>query len=82
MSASGSGNDQHSAKSGASPSLTEKLTALRGFLGKHKTVMLTTHAPDGSLHSRCMVPAEITKDWRFRFIYDCESYKDTEIGKE
>ncbi|ORY31675.1 hypothetical protein BCR39DRAFT_526235 [Naematelia encephala] len=75
-------SDQYTASSGATPSLDEKLSALRGFLKKHRTVLLTSRAPSGQLHARCMAPAEITPDWKFRFIYDRDSYKDNEIEND
>ena len=77
-----SGTAQYTAAAGADASLAEKLSAVRGFLTKRKAVMLTTRAPNGALHSRCMAPAEITPDWKFRFIYDRDSYWDTEIENE
>jgi general stress protein 26 len=78
-----SGNDQYS-QAAAKPQvpLNTKLADLRGFLNKHKTVLLTTRAPDGSLHARVMAIAEITPEWKFRFIYDNESYKETEVDHE
>lgn len=66
----------------SSPSLEEKLTTLNGFLDKHKFVLLTSRAPDGSLHARTMAIADKTKDMRVRFIYDRDSYKETEIDNE
>jgi general stress protein 26 len=66
----------------SSPSFEEKLTALNGFLDKHKFVLLTSRAPDGSLHARTMAIADKTKDMRVRFIYDRDSYKETEIDNE
>lgn len=77
-----SGNDQYSAKAAAEPGLAQKLTDLRAFIKKHKTLMLVTRAPDGALHARVMAPAEITPDWKFRFIYDNTSYKETEFDNE
>jgi len=77
-----SGTAQYETQAGENPSLTEKLSAVRGFLAKRKAVMLVTHAPNGDLHSRCMAPAEITPDWKFRFIYDRDSYWDKEIENE
>ena len=77
-----SGTPQYTAAAGADAPLTEKLSAVRGFLAKRKAVMFTTRAPNGALHSRCMAPAEITPDWKFRFIYDRDSYWDTEIENE
>ena len=74
--------DQYTQSSGAGPALSEKLSALRSFVGRHKVVMLVTRAPDSALHSRCMAIADITPDWKIRFIYDNESYKDTEVGLE
>lgn len=62
--------------------LNTKLEDLRGFLGKHKTVLFTTRAPDGSLHARVMAIGQITPDWKFRFLYDNESYKETEVNNE
>lgn len=73
-------SDQYTQASGAGPALSEKLDALRAFVGRHKIVMLVTRAPGGALHSRCMAIADITPDWKIRFIYDNESYKDTEVG--
>jgi general stress protein 26 len=64
------------------PSLDEKLSALNKFLDNHKCVLLTTRAPDGSLHARTMAIAEKTKDMKIRFIYDNESYKENEIDNE
>jgi len=64
------------------PALDEKLSALNGFLDKHKFVLLTCRAPDGSLHARTMAIADKTKDMKIRFIYDRDSYKDTEIDNE
>jgi hypothetical protein len=66
----------------SSPSFEEKLTALNGFLDKHKFVLLTCRAPDGSLHARTMAIADKTKDMKVRFIYDRDSYKETEIDNE
>ena len=77
-----SGTAQYEEAAGAAPSLTEKLTDVRGFLAKRKAVMLVTRAPNGSLHSRCMAPAEITPDWKFRFLYDRDSYWDKELENE
>jgi general stress protein 26 len=77
-----SGNDSYSSSTQTSPTLTEKLSALRGFVGRHKSVLLTTRSPNGQLHSRVMAPAEITRDWRFRFLYDNESYKEKEVENE
>ena len=65
-----------------SPDLTEKLSAVKGFLDKRKSVMLVTRAPNGSLHSRCMAVAEITPDWKFRFLYDKDHYWDKEMINE
>lgn len=64
------------------PALDEKLSALNSFLDTHKFVLLTCRAPDGSLHARTMAIAEKTKDLKIRFIYDRDSYKDTEIDNE
>ncbi|WVF67239.1 hypothetical protein IAT40_001987 [Kwoniella sp. CBS 6097] len=75
-------SDQYTAAASSSPSLTEKLADLRSFLNSIKSVILTTHAPDGSLHARVMAIAEITPDWKFRFIYDRESYKDVEVEND
>ncbi|WVR09567.1 hypothetical protein IAU60_006636 [Kwoniella sp. DSM 27419] len=75
-------SDKYTNESQTAPSLTEKLGDLRGFLNSLSSVLLTTHAPDGSLHARCMAIAEITPDWKFRFIYDRESYKDTELEND
>jgi hypothetical protein len=69
-------------KQEAAPSLDEKLSALNGFLDKHKFVLLTCRAPDGSLHARTMAIADKTKDMKIRFIYDRDSYKETEIDNE
>lgn len=69
-------------KQEANPSLDEKLNALNGFLDKHKFVLLTCRAPDGSLHARTMAIADKTKDMKVRFIYDRDSYKETEIDNE
>jgi general stress protein 26 len=55
---------------------------LNGFLDKHKFVLLTCRAPDGSLHARTMAIADKTKDMKVRFIYDRDSYKETEIDNE
>ena len=77
-----SSRDQYTAAAGANPDLSKKLGDLRAFLGKHRTVMLVTRAPDGALHARTMAPAEITPDWKFRFLYDRDSYKDNEIENE
>lgn len=44
--------------------------------------MLVTKSPKGELHARTMAPAEITPDWKFRFIYDRDSYKDKEVDNE
>ncbi|KAK4683679.1 hypothetical protein P7C73_g6554, partial [Tremellales sp. Uapishka_1] len=74
--------DQYSAKASAEPSLSERLVTLRAFIKSHSTVTLTTRAPDGSLHSRTMAPAEITKDWLFRFVFDKDSYKETEVEND
>jgi len=52
------------------------------MIKNHGTVMLVTRAPEGALHARTMAPAEITADWKFRFIYDRESYKDKEVENE
>lgn len=79
---SGSGNDQYSKEAAANPSLSQKLADLRGFTKKQKTVLFTTRDTDGSLHARVMVPAEITPDWKFRFIYDAESHKEAEVDNE
>ncbi|KAK8853368.1 hypothetical protein IAR55_004072 [Kwoniella newhampshirensis] len=75
-------SDQYTAASGTSPSLTDKLSTLRGFLNTQKSVMLTTVSDDGSLHARCMAISEITKDWKFRFVYDKESHKDAEVKND
>ncbi|WVQ66846.1 hypothetical protein V866_001873 [Kwoniella sp. B9012] len=75
-------SDQYSAASSASPSLTEKLTTLRAFFKAQKAVILTTRDSDGSLHARVMAVAEITPDWKFRFIYDKESHKDVEVQQD
>lgn len=64
------------------PPLQEKVAALTGYLDKHKFLLLTTRAPDGSMHARTMAPAERTKDLRFKFIYDNTSYKETELDNE
>ena len=77
-----SGNDEYSKKAEAERPLGEKLADLRAFIKKHHTVLFTTHAPDGSLHARVMAPAEITPDWKFRFLYDRESHKDAEVDSE
>lgn len=77
-----SGKAQYTEQAGEAPTLTQKLTDVRAFLKKRNGVMLVTHAPNGDLHSRCMVPAEITPDWKFRFIYDRDSYWDKEIENE
>ena len=69
-------------KQESSPSFEEKLSALNGFLDKHKFVLLTCRAPDGSLHARTMAIADKTKDMKVRFIYDRDSYKETEIDNE
>lgn len=69
-------------KQEANPSFEEKLSALNGFLDRHKCVLLTCRAPDGSLHARTMAIADRTKDLKVRFIYDRESYKETEIDNE
>ncbi len=66
----------------STPDLTTKLSDVRAFLSKRKSVMLTTRAPGGSLHSRCMVIAEISPDWKFRFIYSKDSYWDKEMINE
>lgn len=65
-----------------SPSLEDKLSGLNTFLDKYSNVLLTTRAPDGSLHARTMAIAEKTKDMRIKFIYDRDSYKDDEIDNE
>ncbi|WWC72158.1 uncharacterized protein I206_106118 [Kwoniella pini CBS 10737] len=75
-------SDQYSASASTSPSLTEKLTTLRAFFKAQKAVILTTRAEDGSLHARVMAVAEITPDWKFRFIYDKESHKDNEVEND
>lgn len=75
-------SDQYSATASESPSLTTKLTDARAFLANHKTVLLTTRSPKGALHARTMAVAEITPDWKFRFIYDNESYKEKEVESE
>ncbi|WRT70086.1 uncharacterized protein IL334_007080 [Kwoniella shivajii] len=75
-------SDEYSKTASAQPSLTEKLTTLRAFFKAQKSVILTTHAPDGSLHARVMAVAEITPDWKFRFIYDKESYKEVEVDND
>ncbi|RXK41477.1 hypothetical protein M231_01185 [Tremella mesenterica] len=75
-------SDQYTSASSTSPSLTDKLTDLRGFLNNRKAVMLVTRSPKGDLHARCMAVAEITKDWKLRFIYDRESYKETEVEND
>ncbi|WWD19795.1 hypothetical protein CI109_104259 [Kwoniella shandongensis] len=75
-------SDQYTAASGTSPSLTEKLTTLREFLNTQKSVMLVTVSEDGSLHARTMAISEITKDWKFRFVYDNESHKDAEVKND
>jgi hypothetical protein len=75
-------SDQYSATAKEDPSLTAKLTDARKFLANHKTVLLTTRAPNGALHARTMAVAEITRDWKFRFIYDNESYKEKEVDNE
>jgi hypothetical protein len=77
-----SGNAQYTESAAVAPDLTEKLSAVRGFISKRKAVMLTTHAPNGDLHSRCMAIGEITPDWKFRFLYDRDSYWDKEIENE
>ncbi|KIR24694.1 hypothetical protein I307_06586 [Cryptococcus deuterogattii 99/473] len=74
--------DQYSAASASNPSLTQKLTDLRSLLSTQKTVILVTHAPNGRLHGRVMAIAEITKDWKFFFIYDRESYKEQEVDND
>ena len=79
---SGSGNDQYSKEAAANPPLSQKLADLRAFTKKHKTLLFTTRDDDGSLHARVMAPAEITPDWKFRFIYDCESHKEAEVDNE
>ena len=77
-----SGKDQYTAKAVNDPSLTEKLVDLRAFIKAQGSVNLVSRAPDGSLHARCMAPAEITPDWKFRFIYDRDSYKEKEVENE
>lgn len=77
-----SAGDQYTAAADAAPSLTEKLTDVHNLIKKKGTVMLVTRAPTGDIHSRCMAPAEITPDWKFRFIYDKESYKNKEVDNE
>ncbi|ORX39390.1 hypothetical protein BD324DRAFT_619499 [Kockovaella imperatae] len=77
-----SGKDQYTASAGKSVSLSQKLDDLHAFIKKHKTVMLVTRSPSGSLHSRVMVPADITKDMKIRFIYDRDSYKDKEVEND
>ena len=77
-----SGNDEYSKTAETDPSLSEKLGDLRAFIKKHRTVSLTTHAPSGDLHARVMIPGEITPDWRFLFLYDSDSYKETEVQNE
>ncbi|WVO24679.1 uncharacterized protein IAS62_006049 [Cryptococcus decagattii] len=74
--------DQYSAASASNLSLTQKLTDLRSLLSTQKTVILVTHAPNGRLHGRVMAIAEITKDWKFFFIYDRESYKEQEVDND
>ena len=64
------------------PSLNEKLADARAFIASHKTVLLTTRSPNGQLHARTMAIAEVTPDWKFRFIYDGESYKEKEVDNE
>jgi general stress protein 26 len=75
-------SDSYSKTASEEPGLTQKLTDARTFLGNHKTVLLTTRAPNGALHARTMAVAEITPDWKFRFIYDNESYKEKEVDNE
>ncbi|WVQ84532.1 hypothetical protein IAT38_006686 [Cryptococcus sp. DSM 104549] len=75
-------SDQYTAAAGASPSLSQKLSDLRAFLGAQHTVVLVTHAPDGALHGRVMAVSKITPDWKFQFIYDKDSYKDTEVEND
>ncbi|KAL7424457.1 hypothetical protein Q5752_000141 [Cryptotrichosporon argae] len=74
--------DAYSQAALAAPPIEEKLAALRGFLAKHSTVILTTRAPTGHLHARVMAIAEVADDWKLRFIYDADSYKDTEVEKD
>lgn len=81
-SASADKKDQYSASAEKEHPLNTKLTDLRTFLGKHKTVMLTTRAPNGALHARIMAIAQITPDWKFRFLYDGDSYKEKEVDNE
>jgi general stress protein 26 len=64
------------------PTLNEKLADARKFIASHKTVLLTTRSPNGQLHARTMAIAEVTPDWKFRFIYDGESYKEKEVDNE
>ncbi|WWC91861.1 uncharacterized protein L201_006808 [Kwoniella dendrophila CBS 6074] len=75
-------SDQYTAAASAAPSLSEKLATLRGFLKAQKATIFTTRAKDGSLHARTMAIAEITPDWKFRYIYDKESHKDEEVEQD
>lgn len=75
-------SDEYSKTAKEEPGLTQKLTDARTFMGNHKVVLLTTRSPAGALHARTMAIAEITKDWKFRFIYDNESYKEKEVDNE
>jgi len=77
-----SGKDQYTAASGVDVSFSEKLADFQTFMKKHGLVMLTTRGPSGALHSRCMAPANTTSDLKMQFIYDRDSYKDTEVENE
>ena len=74
--------DQYTAEAGVQIPVAQKLADLDTFMKKHRMVMLTTRSPSGEMHSRCMAPADITKDWKIRFIYDRDSYKDKEVENE
>lgn len=76
-------SDEYSKKAvNEQPTLNEKLNDARAFIKSHKTVLLTTRSPNGQLHARTMAIAEVTADWKFRFIYDGESYKEKEVDNE
>ena len=77
-----SGKDQYTSASGVDVPVSQKVADFDAFIKNHRTVMLVTRAPNGALHSRCMVAADITKDLKFRFIYDRDSYKDKEVENE
>ena len=75
-------SDEYSKQAAGQPSLEEKIADARHFVDSHKTVLLTTRSPNGQLHARTMAIAQVTDDWKIRFIYDGESYKEREVDNE